>query len=175
MRRALFDPLANHLPKKEFTILTGARQTGKSTLLRQLEARCKELSAPSVFLNLENKDTLSVLNEQPINLLNYLPDVNGRVTAFIDEIQYLKDPSNFLKLLYDEHVDKIKIVATGSSAFYIDDHFKDSLAGRKRVFQLLTCSFTEYLELRNRSELLQEYKRISSNKEAKSTQLEYLR
>jgi uncharacterized protein len=80
-----------------------------------------------------------------------------------------------LKLLYDEQVEKVKIVATGSSAFYIDDHFRDSLAGRKRVFQLLTCSFNEYLQLRDKDTLLQEYKRILSNKEAKTTQLEYLR
>ncbi len=175
MQRTLFSNLVNHLQKKEFTILTGARQTGKSTLLRQMEAQCKVLSLPTIFLNLENKDILSVLNEQPLNLLNYLPDVKGRVVVFIDEIQYLNDPSNFLKLLYDEHVEQVKIVATGSSAFYIDDHFRDSLAGRKKIFQLLTCSFYEYLQLRNKDELLQEYERILSNKEAKSTQLDYLR
>jgi uncharacterized protein len=175
MRRKLFDPLASHLHKKEFTILTGARQTGKSTLLRQLETHCKDQSLPSVFLNLENKDILSILNEQPLNLLNYLPEVKGRVITFIDEIQYLNDPSNFLKLLYDEHVEKIKIVAAGSSAFYMDDHFRDSLTGRKRVFQLLTCSFKEYLQLKGKDELLGEHKRILSNNKAKTTQLEYLR
>src|SRR6202012_5352322 len=168
MNRALFQPLVAHLDKKEFTILTGARQTGKSTLLRQLEAHCKELYLPCIFLNLESKDMLYALNEQPLSLLNYLPEVKSRVIVFIDEIQYLKDPSNFLKLLYDEHVEQVKIVATGSSAFYIDDHFRDSLAGRKRVFQLLTCSFNEYLQLREKDELLQEYKRILSNKEAKT-------
>ena len=107
MQRELFEPLKAHLQKKEFTILTGARQTGKSTLLRQLEAYCKTQSLPSVFLNFENKDVLSALDEQPLNLLNYLPDVKTRVIAFIDEIQYLKDPSNFLKLLYDEHVERV--------------------------------------------------------------------
>jgi predicted AAA+ superfamily ATPase len=175
MRRELFDHLVNHLQKQEFTILTGARQTGKSTLLRQLEAHCKELSLPCVFINLENKDILSILNAQPLNLLNYLPEVKGRVIAFIDEIQYLRDPSNFLKLLYDEYVEQVKIVATGSSAFYLDDHFRDSLAGRKRVFQLLTCSFNEFLQLKGKGELLHEYKKILSSKEAKTTQLEYLR
>ena len=50
-----------------------------------------------------------------------------------DEIQYLDDPSNFLKLLYDEHAGLLKIVATGSSAFYIDHQFRDSLAGRKKI------------------------------------------
>jgi predicted AAA+ superfamily ATPase len=175
MQRNLFEPLAAHLDKKEFTILTGARQTGKSTLLRQLETYCKELSKPCVFLNLENRDILSILNENPLNLLSYLPDVEGKAIVLLDEIQYLKDPSNLLKLLYDEHVERIKIVATGSSAFYIDDHFRDSLAGRKRVFQLLTCSFDEYLRLNGKEDLLVEYQRILSNKQAKTAQLEYLR
>ena len=175
MRRNLFEPLAAHLNKTEFTILTGARQTGKSTLLRQLETHCIELSRPCIFLNLENRDILSILDENPLNLLNYLPDVEERVIVFLDEIQYLKDPSNLLKLLYDEHVGRVKIVATGSSAFYIDDQFRDSLAGRKRVFQLLTCSFDEYLRLNGRDDLLVEYQRILSNKQAKTSQLEYLR
>lgn len=175
MKRNLFQLLDNHINKKEFTILTGARQTGKSTLLRQLEGHCKELSMPTVFLNLENKDILSILDEHPYNLLSYLPDVKGRVIIFLDEIQYLKDPSHFLKLLYDEHVQRLKIVATGSSAFYIDDHFKDSLAGRKRVFQLLTCSFDEYLQLTGKDGLLAEWQRLLINKEARTNQLEYLR
>jgi predicted AAA+ superfamily ATPase len=100
--------------------------------------------------------------------------VDGKIIVFLDEIQYLKDPSNLLKLLYDEHVERIKIVATGSSAFYIDDHFRDSLAGRKRVFQLLTCSFDEQLRLNEKDDLLVEYQRILSNKQAKTAQLGYL-
>src|SRR5579871_1329136 len=175
MQRNLFEPLAAHLAKKEFTILTGARQTGKSTLLKQLETHCIEQSTPCVFLNLENLDILSVLDEHPLNLLNYLPESEERIIVFLDEIQYLKNPSNFLKLLYDDHSSKVKIVATGSSAFYIDDHFRDSLAGRKRVFQLLTCSFDEYLRLSKKDDLFLEYKRILSNKQAKSSKLEYLR
>ncbi len=135
----------------------------------------KESSIPSVFLNLENKDILSTLNESPLNLLNYLHDTQERTIALIDEVQYLDDPSNFLKLLYDEHAQKVKIVATGSSAFYRDEHFRDSLAGRKKVFQLLTCSFDEYLQLAGKEELLQEINRIQANKAAKTTQITYLR
>src|SRR5260370_37490047 len=105
MRRNLFEPLLAHLDKKEFTILTGARQTGKSTLLRQLETSCKELSKPCIFLNLENRDILSILDENPLNLLNYLPDMDGKGIAFLDEIHYLKAPRNFFKLLYTDYAD----------------------------------------------------------------------
>jgi len=175
IRRNLFDKLLDHLEKKEFSILTGARQTGKSTLLRQIETHCKELNIPVVFLNLENKSILAELNENPLNVLGFLPNANKKTIVFVDEVQYLDDPSNFLKLLYDEHAEKIKIIASGSSAFYMDDKFRDSLAGRKRIFQLFTCSFDEYLELSGKTELLQEKNRLSDNSNTKSTKMDYLR
>jgi len=174
IRRNLFELLKSHLDKQEFTILTGARQTGKSTLLRQLESFCKESQVPSVFLNMENKNILLELNQSPLKIFTFLPETSKRVVVFIDEIQYLDDPSNFLKLLYDEHVRTIKIIATGSSAFYIDKKFKDSLVGRKRLFHLYTCSFDEYLRFRNREELIDDLQRIQTNSSAKSLHIELL-
>lgn len=175
MRRLMFAKLKQHLPKKEFTILTGARQTGKSTLLKQLESYCKEENIAVVFLNFEFKNILADLDENPLNLLNYLPQTQDKKVVLIDEVQYLQNPTNFLKLLYDEHADDIKIIASASSAFYMDDKFNDSLAGRKRIFTLLTCSFDEYLELSGKDELLKEKQRIISNPKAKSTQISYLK
>ncbi len=175
MRRLLFENLKKHLLVKEFTILTGARQTGKSTLLKQLEKHCIEENLPVTFLNFEFKSILNDLDENPINLLNYLPQTTQRKIVLIDEVQYLKDPTNFLKLLYDEQAGDIKIIATGSSAFYMDDQFKDSLAGRKKIFTLLTCSFEEYLELSNKQELIVEQKRLADNAKAKSNLLPYLK
>jgi uncharacterized protein len=175
IRRKLFYKLLAHLEKKEFSILTGARQTGKSTLLRQIERHCKEQNIPVIFLNLENKSILAELNENPLNVLGYISNITKRTIVIIDEVQYLEDPSNLLKLLYDEHVDKIKIIASGSSAFYMDDRFRDSLAGRKRIFQLFTCSFNEYLELSEKTELLQEKNRLIENPNSKSTKIDYLR
>ena len=174
MRRNLFDKLLQHIEKKEFTIITGARQTGKSTLMKQLEEHCKNAQMPVAFLNLENKNILQDLDKSPLNLFSYIPESDERVVVFIDEVQYLQDPSNFLKLLYDDYAQKIKIIATGSSAFYIDSSFKDSLAGRKKIFNLPTCSFDEYLLLRNRRDLLEDVRRIQSNDNAKSIYIDVL-
>ena len=174
-KRKLFHELVAHLSKKEFTIVTGARQSGKSTLLRQLEDHCKQNNLPVVFLNLENRSILSELSLSPMNVLKYLPEADKRVIILIDEVQYLENASNFLKLLYDEHASRIKIVATGSSAFYIDDHFRDSLAGRKRLFVLLTCSFDEYLEITDKAHLKNEITEICKKGDYKSTILDYLR
>ena len=175
IRRKLFEDLQSHLLKKEFSIVTGARQTGKSTLLKQLETYCKGEDIQVVFLNLENKTILTELNDNPLNLLKFIPEPAKRAVALIDEIQYLDDPSNFLKLLYDEHADQIKVVATGSSAFYLDQKFKDSLAGRKKIFQLYTCSFDEYLELSGKSHLREEMVHLLKTSGFKSTLLDYLR
>ena len=174
-RRKLFEKLVAHLAKKEFSIITGARQTGKSTLLRQLEEYCKTADFPTAFLNLENKSVLTELNKHPMNLFGFLPTSSQRIYVFIDEIQYLDDPSNFMKLLFDEHASQLKLIVTGSSAFYLDEKFNDSLAGRKRIFNLLTCDFEEYLELSDKHRLIDEINRLIKQPEAKSTQLEFLR
>ncbi len=174
IHRKLFEKLKVHIPKKEFSIVTGARQTGKSTILRQLETYCRQNNIPVVFLNIEYKSILAELNENPLNTLKFLPDTDKRVVALVDEVQYLDDPSNFLKLLYDEHVDKIKVMATGSSAFYIERRFKDSLAGRKKLFHLPTCTFDEYLELNGKSDLLEEKNHLIANSGSKSTLIDYL-
>lgn len=174
-RRRLYSRLLEHLTKKEFTIITGARQTGKSTLLQELMKTCKDQAQPTIFINLENKAILAELDANPLNLLPYLPSQEKRNIVFLDEIQYLSDPSNFLKLLHDEYSERIKIVATGSSAFYIDIKFKDSLAGRKRIFQLWTCDFEESLLLQGKEELREELLRIKNQPGFKSLKLDLLR
>jgi hypothetical protein len=82
-------------------------------------------------------------------------DLKKRNFVLVDEVQYLKNPSNFLKYFFDEYKGKIKIIASGSSAFYLDKKFKDSLAGRKRIFHLYTLSFREFLRFKNEDQLSQ--------------------
>lgn len=72
----------------------------------------------------------------------------------IDEVQYAFNPSNFLKYLYDTYEDKVKIIATSSSAFYINRDFKDSLAGRKKIFELYTLDFEEFLHFKGHDKLI---------------------
>jgi uncharacterized protein len=175
MKRKLYEKLLQHLPKKEFTILTGARQTGKTSLLLDLKAYCQAQQIPQIFINLENKSLLAELDANPLNLLAYLPAQDQKTVVFMDEIQYLSDPSNFLKLIYDEYSHLIKIVASGSSAFYIDKKFRDSLAGRKRIFHLMTCDFEDFLMLQGKEDLWQEVVRIREQQEAKSLKIDLLR
>ena len=157
VRRKKIAIIANHIPKKEFTILIGPRQVGKSTMLLQLHKDLEEKGQITYFLNLDRKTILDDLNESPENLFKTCPLQQGkRIIVFIDEIQYLDDATTFLKLLYDEYSSQLKIVATGSSAFYIDKQFNDSLAGRKRIFQMGTLDFEEFLLFKNKKNLIKE-------------------
>lgn len=174
MRRKIFTGLLQHWPKKEFTILTGPRQAGKTTLLKELEKELKSKGEPTLFINLENKMILEELNKSPLNLLTFIPQTERKVTVFIDEVQYLADPSNFLKLIYDDHQDRIKIICSGSSAFYLDGKFKDSLAGRKRIFRIYTCDFEEYLAIKEKFELVEELSKIENQPTFRSIHLELL-
>lgn len=152
--RELYKKLEKHLNHKNYTIITGARQVGKTSLLKQLFQHLKSNDEEVVLLNLENKALLNSLNSEVKSVFNHVQfipqkSIDGkaekRIFLLIDEIQYLDDPTNFLKFLYDEYEYNVKVVATGSSAFYLDTKFNDSLAGRKRIFRLYPLSFNEFL------------------------------
>lgn len=152
--RDLTPKIQEQLKNEEVVLIIGARQAGKTTVLRQLEDIIKTQNSACYFLNLEDPEYLTLLNESPKNLFKIFSfDLKQKSFVLIDEVQYLKDPTNFLKYFYDEYKQNIKIIATGSSAFYLDRKFKDSLAGRKKIFTLQTLSFREFLRFKEEEEL----------------------
>jgi len=154
-----------YLKNDEILLYIGARQAGKTTILKQLQGILEKEGELCQFINLEDPDYLELLNKSPKNLFKiFTLDLNKKNYIFIDEIQYLKDPSNFLKYIFDEYKGKIKLLVSGSSAFYIDKKFKDSLAGRKKIFNIYTLSFAEFLRFKNE-------KKLSEKLEAKELSL----
>ena len=144
------------LGNDDILLFIGARQAGKTTILKQLLSYLEKRNETVYFLNLEDTDYRSLLNQSPKNLFKIYPiNLKKKNFIFIDEIQYLKDPSNFLKYLFDEYRGKIKLLVSGSSAFYIDKKFKDSLVGRKRLFHVQTLSLREFLRFKNEVDLSQ--------------------
>ncbi len=135
-------------------ILVGARQTGKTTFLKKTYNEIQGYDSKS-FINLENPELLALLNEHPDNLFKITNITSEKKQViFIDEIQYLSNPTNFLKYLYDEYKDKLKLIVSGSSSFYMDHKFKDSLMGRKKIFYLYGLSFNEFLLFKNEQEII---------------------
>lgn len=155
INRKLYNPIYDAMANDLILVIVGARQTGKTTILRKLYKDCLLHGKTAHFINLERLDYVALLNQAPENIFSILPlpPAGELATVFIDEIQYLNNPSNFLKLLFDEYRKRLKLVVTGSSAFYIDAKFTDSLAGRKRLFHLPTLSFSEFLLFKQRDDL----------------------
>ena len=153
--RDIITTAKKHLKTDEILLFTGARQAGKTTILKYLRQEIENSSGKTFFLNLEDPSYLAELNTNPKNLLRIIPiDLASINYVFIDEIQYLANPTNFLKYLYDEYAGRIKLIVSGSSAFYLDRKFKDSLAGRKLLLPVRTLSFREYLRFREAEDLI---------------------
>ena len=154
LKRFAFSLVEKYLFREEILLFIGPRQVGKTVLLHQLENSLKLREYPCYFLNLEDPDYLSLLNKSPKNIFQIFPlNLQKNNFLFIDEVQYLENPSNFLKYFFDEYKGRIKIIASGSSAFYLDKKFKDSLSGRKKIFTLYTLSFREFLTFKNEAAL----------------------
>ena len=138
-------------------LLIGARQVGKTTLLRQMKSQLERQGESVEFLTFEDPLFLGEVNQHPENLFQYVAKPKeGSLFILLDEIQYLADPSNFLKYIYDLYADRIKLVVTGSSAFYLDEKFHDSLAGRKRIVPIYSFCFSEFLRAKKRDDLSEE-------------------
>lgn len=182
-KRQLYSKIRSHLPDKRHTIITGARQVGKTSLLRMLYRQLLEEGEKAFFLSFEDIQILQDINEHPDKVFHFValpprPILDGeareRLYLLIDEVQYAENPTNFLKFLYDKYEKNVKVVATGSSAFYIDQKFKDSLAGRKRIFNLLPLSFSEFLFFKGLENLKTELDTLRQRPEYKSPHREEL-
>jgi len=135
------------LDRPEILILLGARQTGKTTLVREMARRILAAGrARPEFLHYFDLDTMRCEDILSTNrsLIDFLGIAAGdrdapRRIVLIDEIQRLENPGLFLKSVYDLGL-PIKLVATGSSSLEIRSRVRESLAGRSIRHQLWPLS-----------------------------------
>jgi len=153
MIRKIFYQIQDELENNLILLLIWARQVGKTTVLKQLREYIS-WEQKTYFLNLEDFDIKTILNIHPNKIFEIIwSNSTEKQIVFIDEIQYLDNPTNFLKYLYDEYKDTLKLVVSWSSSFYIDQKFKDSLIGRKKVFNMYTLDFEEFLDFKEENEI----------------------
>lgn len=155
-KRDIFDAILTHMDGPEVIVLHGARQVGKTSTLRYLQRHLSESGEAVYYIDLEDSRIVHVLDGGIDEFLMYLEGegtgmrtlAHGkRLHILIDEIQYLANPSSFLKLIADHHP-QLKLVVSGSSSFNIKTKFKDSLVGRTVEFELYPLSFGEFLRFK---------------------------
>ena len=116
--------------------ITGPRQSGKTTLIRN---EFKQLS----YYSLENLDVRSYAQNDPVAFLNQHPE--GMI---LDEVHNAPNLLSYIQGIVDEHPER-KFILSGSSQFAMLRKVTQSLAGRTAVFELLPLS---YSEIRDRAE-----------------------
>ena len=151
--REYYKKIEPFLRDKEILVIHGSRQVGKTSLMKYIIENNKFIKENHFFMDLEEPTNLDICNAGVEEFIEYLR-VNGLLGEiplflFIDEIQYMDNPSSFLKLLYDKYRSKVKIIVSGSSTFEIKSKFKISLVGRTINFELFPLSFKEYLLFKN--------------------------
>lgn len=150
-KRDIVEEITNYLHTDDIIVLHGARQVGKTSLLYYIENQLKDNRKVTYYIDLEDSRFVKILDAGVEEFIKLLREEGIKPThpekkifVFIDEIQYLANPSSFLKLIADHHKG-IKLIISGSSSFAIKSKFKDSLVGRTVNFEIFNLSFGEFL------------------------------
>lgn len=148
IKRTLFKELKSHLEKKEIAFIIGPRQAGKTTLMHLLGDWLVKKGEKTLFLNLDSEADRQFFTSQA-NLVKKIELEIGksRGFVFIDEIQRLPNAGLFLKGIYDLNL-LYKFIVSGSGSVELKEKIHESLVGRKRVFELSTLSFEEFVNFK---------------------------
>lgn len=141
IKRELEDKIKSYLNKPEILAVIGPRQSGKTTLLKQIAKPLKKAK----YIDFEDRDALNLFNGDIKTFYNL--HVKDAEYLFIDEFQYAKEGGQKLKYLYDTH--KTKIIVSGSSVLDLTRQALKYLVGRIFTFHLYPLSFKEFLSFRN--------------------------
>ncbi len=143
----MINSIRQRLADEKAIIILGARQAGKSTLLKQLET---DFKAPCMWWNGDDADIRQILADSNATQLKSL--LGNTQTLIIDEAQRIKNIGLTIKIIIDQ-LQHIKVIATGSSAFELANQVNEPLTGRKWEFQLFPIA---YQEMEQHTNFLQE-------------------
>jgi len=147
IKRTLQDRIEKFLFKGKIIILYGARQVGKTTLVKEI---IKKYPDDSLYLNCDEPDIRASLSSRTSTELKAF--LGNKRIVVIDEAQQVKDISISLKLIVDNFPD-VQVIATGSSSFELSDRLSEPLTGRKVEFTLYPLSLEELSSVYSQIEL----------------------
>ncbi len=112
-------------------VLTGPRQTGKSTLLKKLFPKYN-------YITLDDVNVRTLAKQDPALFISTL-----KTPLILDEIQYLPELLSYIKIHIDKERVNGRFLLTGSQMFNVMQGMSETLAGRVALFELLPLSFNE--------------------------------
>lgn len=151
-KRPIYDSLLDHCKKKQITVITGMRRVGKSTAVKYLLNKVNNTNL--LYLDCERVEIRVLFDsdnyegiKSELELMGI--DFSRPLIIALDEIQLIENLPSVMKYFYDTY--GVKFIVTGSSSYYMKNRFSESLAGRKRIFEMYPLSFSEYLDFKEMS------------------------
>lgn len=145
IKRLIQSQIEDGLFKGKIIVIYGARQVGKTTLVKEIGKKFGDYS----YFSCDEPDVVSALsNRTSTELIDFL---GHKKLIIIDEAQRVPNIGLTLKLLTD-NFPQIQFIATGSSSFDLANEISEPLTGRKRVFQLYPISMGELAKMSSRTD-----------------------
>jgi uncharacterized protein len=138
--RKLQKIIEGNLYKGKAIIITGPRQVGKTTLLRQI---IENSDNSILFLNCDDPEvrvSLTEVNTRELKLL-----LGNKRLVLIDEAQRVNNIGLSLKLIIDNFPD-VQLIVTGSSSLEMGNALNEPLTGRKYEYNLFPVSTAELID-----------------------------
>jgi uncharacterized protein len=134
--RSNYNKIDQELFKGRAVLLLGARQVGKTTLLKQLIGKKKEV----LWLNADESTVRQLFEELSVPKIKQI--IGKHKILVIDEAQLINDIGRCIKLIVD-NIKDVQVLATGSSAFELKNKMNEPLTGRKWEHQLFPFTASE--------------------------------
>ena len=136
IQRFIEDTIREKINSGKAIVLAGARQVGKTTLIKNILSEIDYL-----FLDADDPTVRNLLTSPNTEELKTLLGENKYV--FIDEAQRIPDIGITLKIITDQLKD-IQLFVSGSSSFELGNALNEPLTGRKWEYELFPISWEEY-------------------------------
>ena len=151
IKRSLENIIKSQLHDGRAIIIMGARQVGKTTLLRELFAG---VDTEVLWMSGDEPDVRGAFENITSTRLRAI--IGNHSVVVIDEAQRIENIGIKLKLITDQ-VPEVQLLATGSSSFDLANKINEPLTGRKWEYTLFPLSFTELV---NDTSLLEEKRMV---------------
>ena len=147
-KRATFNEIFRHItePRRFIQVLSGPRQTGKTTLARQV---LDDFSGPSYYASADDpmlKEWTWLEQQWEAARFAARSDSRRKSVLVLDEIQKIRGWSETVKRLWDEDTASglhLQVIILGSAALLIQSGLSESLAGRYEIIHISHWSFRE--------------------------------
>ncbi len=150
IQREILQKIKSWIGKEKILIIKGARQVGKTYLLKEIEKDLKKTGAKVVYLladEINSKPILKSLASLELYLEQYFNFPNEFIYLMIDEFQVIEEAGLLLKNIFDKYKNKIQLIVSGSSALEINKN-SEYLTGRAIHFNIDRVNFKEYFDYR---------------------------